>query len=331
LLAFGGDRAEAIRNYRSALGHFEGLAAMDPRDLRRQEDLMSAVRQIGFAQFETGDLAAAAGSFRRYLQIAEGLQAIDAAGGKPPNAAIRRDVAAGYDHLGEILSKSGEREQGIANIRKSLGIYQELFDADRENPAARRSVIAAEEVLGDALLAAGRSSEAIDMYHRALDLLEVQLKQDPQNVQAQRDVTVALGRMADALIGAGRQTSARPVTERALKMLAPLVNAPQPSEMDLQQYAWIRVTTPFADLRDAAAALRCAQKAVAITNGTDPAMLDLLARAMAASENFTGAVETEQKALALLPAGSQSDLRSEIEANLARFRSKTARPTPASK
>src|SRR5262249_7432299 len=190
---------------------------------------------------------------------------------KPPNAAIRRDVAAGYDHLGEVLAKCGEREQGIASIRKSLTIYQELYDADRENPAARRSVIAAQEVLGDALLATGRSSEAIDMYHHALGLLEVQLKQDPENVQAQRDLTVALGRMADALIGAGRQSSARPVTERALKMLAPLVNVPHPSEMDLQQYAWILVTTPFADLRDASAALRSSQKAVAITNGTDPA------------------------------------------------------------
>src|SRR5262249_54899875 len=147
-------------------------------------------------------------------------------------------------------------------------------------------------------------------------------KQDPENVQAQRDVTVALGRMADALIGAGRQSSARPVTERALRMLAPLVNAPHPSEMDLQQYAWILVTTPFADLRDASAALRSSQKAVAITNGTDPAMLDLLARALAANQNLTEAIATEEKALALLPAGTQSDLRSEIEGNLKRFRTR---------
>jgi non-specific serine/threonine protein kinase/serine/threonine-protein kinase len=331
LLAFGGDRAEALKNYHSALGHFEALAAMDPRDLRRQEDVMSAVREIGFAQFETGDLAAAAGSFRRYLQIAEGLQAIDTAGGKAPSAATRRAVAAGYDHLGEVLAKSGEREQGIAAIRKSLGIYQELLDADRENPAARRSVIAAEEVLGDALISAGRSSEAIDMYHRALDLLETQFKQDPRNVQAQRDVTVALGRIGDALIGAGRQALARPVTERALKMLVPLVNAPQPSEMDLQQYAWILVTTPFPDLRNAPAALRSAQKAVAITNGSDPAMLDLLARALALNKNLAAAIQVEQKALALLPPGGQSDLRAEIETNLRRFQSKIANPRPVSK
>jgi serine/threonine protein kinase len=323
LMAFGGDRSEALKHYNAALADFEALAAADSGNLYRLEDVMWAVRQIGFVQFEVGDLSAATASYRRYLQIAESLQRIQTANGKTASEATRRAVAAGYDHLGEILAKSGARDQGIASIRKSLAVYQELFDANRENPAARRSVVTAEEVLGDALLAVGRMSEAIDIYHRALDLLDVQLKEDPRNVQAQRDTTVALGRIADALIGARRENLARPVTERALKILAPLVSVEQPSEMDLQQYAWILVTTPFADLRNAPAALRCAEKAVSITNGSDPAMLDLLARAQAANNDHVAAIETEEKALALLPAGIQSDLRGEMQSNLARFRAKT--------
>ncbi len=331
LAAFGGDRSEALRRYGAGLAGFEALAAENPRDLRCEEDVMSTVRQIGFVQFETGDVAGAAASFRRDLQIAEGLQAIEAAGGKPAREDTRRQVAAGYDHLGEALAKSGSREEGIADIQKSLAIYRELFDADPENPAALRSVITAEEVLGDALLAAGRSSDAIAMYHSALERLDAQGARDPQNVQTQRDTTVALGRISDALIAAGREQAARPVTERALKILAPLIEVPQPSEMDLQQYAWILVTTPFEDLRDAAAAMRAARKAVAITNESDPAMLDLLARAQAVNHDYPAAVETEQKALALLPRGSQSDVRSEMESNLARFRSKIISPKPNSR
>jgi tetratricopeptide (TPR) repeat protein len=252
------------------------------------------------------------------LQIAEGVQNIEAAGGQQPSEATRRAVAAGYDHVGEILAKSGAREEGLATLRKSLAIYQQIFDMNRGNPAARRSLIAVEQVLGDALLAAGQSSDAIGAYHHALDLLEIQLKEDPQNMQSQRDMTVGLGRMADALSSAGRQNAALPITQRALAMLKPLVRAEQASEMDMQQYSWLLLTTPFVELRDPAEALRYARKAVAITNGSDPAMLDTLARAQAASNDPAAAMETEQKALALVGAG-QSDLRTEIENNLARF------------
>ena len=328
LLAFGGDRNEALKRYRDALAHFEALAASDPHNLLRQEDVMGAVRQIGFVQFATGDLEAALASYRRYLQIAEGVQNIEAAGGRQPSEATRRAVAAGYDHVGEILAKSGAREEGLATLRKSLAIYQQIFDANRGNPAARRSLIAVEQVLGDALLAAGQSSEAIGAYHHALDLLEIQLKEDPQNMQSQRDMTVGLGRMADALSSAGRQNAARPVTERALAMLKPLVRTEQASEMDMQQYAWLLLTTPFVELRDPTEALLYARKAAAITNGSDPAMLDTLARAQAANKDYASAMETEKKALALVGAG-QSDLRTEIENNLARFeRSQTSAANP---
>jgi non-specific serine/threonine protein kinase/serine/threonine-protein kinase len=329
LLAFGGDRSEALKHYRNALAHFEALAALDTHNLLRQEDVMVAVRQIGFVQFAMGDLASALASYRHSLQIAEGLQSIESAGGRQPSEATRRAVAAGYDHVGEILGKSGAREEGLATLRKSVAIYQQIFDANRDNPASRRSLIAVEQVLGDALLAAGQTSEAIGEYHRALDLLEIQLKEDPQNVQSQRDMTVGLGRMADALTSAGRQSAARPITARALVMLQPLVEAPQASEMDMQQYAWLLLTTPFLELRNPTEALLYARKAVAITNGSDPAMLDTLARAQDANNDHASAIETEQKALALLSTGGQSDLRAEIESNLARFeRSQTSAVNP---
>jgi eukaryotic-like serine/threonine-protein kinase len=318
LLAFGGDRKEALNDYRDALAHFEALASTDTHNLSRQQDVMEAVRQIGFVQFANGDLESALASYRRYLQIAEGVQSIEAAGGKQASEATRKAVAAGYDHVGEILGKTGARDEGLATLQKSLAIYEAIFAADRGNPAARRSLIAVEQVLGDALLAAGQSSDAIGAYHRALDLLETELKEDPLNMQSQRDLTVGLGRMADALTSAGRQSAARPVTERALSILKPLVRGSQASEIDMQQYAWLLLTTPFSELRNPGEALLYARKAVAITNASDPAMLDTLARAQAANNDPAGATETEHKALALVSSG-QSDLRKELEDNLARF------------
>ena len=334
LLAFGGDRTEALKKYSEALAQLEALSAVDRHNLRWQQDVMEAAMRVGSVQFQMGDLKAALSSNTRHLQIAEGLQTIEAAGGKPASTATRRAVASAYDHLGEILASTGAREEGLTKHRKSLDIYRELFQADPENPTARRDLIAVQQVMGGALLADGRSSEAIDAYHRALSLLDTQLKEDPQNRQSQRDVTVGLGRLADALVRSGRANAAHPVTERALQMLKPLIDLPAPSEMDLQQYCWLLVTTPFADLRNPPAALRYAQRAVAISKASDPGILDTLARAQAANRDFAGAAETERKALALLPAGSQSDLRKELEDNLTRFRrsaASTANPPPANR
>jgi serine/threonine protein kinase/tetratricopeptide (TPR) repeat protein len=324
-ISIGGDRNEALNRYRDALAHFEALATSDKDNLQRQRDVMDAVRQIGFVQYASGDLQAALASYRRYLQIAESIRTIESAGGQKPSVATERAVAAGYDHVGDILGKSGAREEGLAMLRKAIAIYESIYDADHENPAARRSLIAIDQVFGDALLASSQSSEAIAAYHRALDLLEIQLKEDPQDVQSQRDITVGLGRMADALTNAGRQSAARPVTVRAIALLKPLVDAPQASEIDMQQYAWLLLTTPFAELRNPTQALLYAQKAVAITDGKDPAMLDTLARAQDAVNDHAAAVMTEQKALALLQSGGESDLRKEIATNLARFERSASR------
>lgn len=325
LLAFGGDRAEALKRYLNALNQFEALTAKDTHNLGAQQDVMGAALKVGIVQDEMGDLQGALASFSRYLQIAEGLQAIEAAGAKQAGEETRRAVASGYDHVGDNLVKTGAREEGLSKLRKSVAVYQDLFDGNRENPKARRSLSASYQVLGDALKAAVRWTEAIDAYQRSVELAETQLKADPQDRQSQRDLTVGLGRLVDALLGAHEESAARAPTERALQLLKPMVAAPGASEMDMQQYCWLLVTTPFPDLKNPAAALRYAKQAVSISNGTDPGMLDTLARARAAVGDFAGAIETEEKAQALLPAGVQSDLRKEIDDNLALFRQHATR------
>jgi hypothetical protein len=59
---------------------------------------------------------------------------------------------------------------------------------------------------------------------------------------------------------------------------------------------------------------------VASSKGENPAYLDLLARAYGAAGDFKLAIETEKQALILVPLGTSSDLRRELETNLAAFR-----------
>src|SRR5260370_12920890 len=114
-------------------------------------------------------------------------------------------------------------------------------------------------------------------------------------------------------------------TVRALQFLKPRVEERDPSVYQVQAYASLLVTTPFADLRDNPAALSNARKAVAMTQEKDPGALDVLARAYARNSDFESALTVERQAIALLPPMNPSrgkpELRKTLEANLASFRS----------
>ena len=86
-----------------------------------------------------------------------------------------------------------------------------------------------------------------------------------------------------------------------------------------EDYAQLLATTPFPELRDDAAALRYARKAVAMTNEADPDVLHALALAYERNGDSPHAIETDKKALALLPAGAQSVFRTTLEADVARL------------
>ena len=112
------------------------------------------------------------------------------------------------------------------------------------------------------------------------------------------------------------------MTERALRVLRPIVDAPGASFNETYNFGWLLLTTPFQDLQDPALAKGYAAKLVSSSKEKDPNTLDLLARAYFGTGDAKQAVETETKALALLPANTQSDARKELESNLAKFRAR---------
>jgi tetratricopeptide (TPR) repeat protein len=83
--------------------------------------------------------------------------------------------------------------------------------------------------------------------------------------------------------------------------------------------AWELLTSPEEKLRDAKAALPFAQKADEITKHENWAILDTLALALFRNGRKTEAIETERKAIALLPANKQPDTRRELEQRLEEF------------
>ena len=73
------------------------------------------------------------------------------------------------------------------------------------------------------------------------------------------------------------------------------------------------------DLRDPQTALRFALQAVEMSDGENAGILDTLALAFFMTGDTAKAIETQVKAVSLLPPG-ESSVRTEIEANLAKYR-----------
>ena len=68
----------------------------------------------------------------------------------------------------------------------------------------------------------------------------------------------------------------------------------------LRRLAWIRATSPYAEVRDGRKAVQFAELANQVTGGRNTGMLSILAAAYAEAGDFEKAVATQQKAIALL-------------------------------
>jgi tetratricopeptide (TPR) repeat protein len=221
-----------------------------------------------------------------------------------------------------MIARLGKIDEGLQRMLHALEYYENRAAAVTGVPTAQRHVATRSTLIGDILVMAKRYTEAVVRFRKALSVTEKLAASDPDNEQYQRDVSMYLARLADAVAHTGNMDEAQALTRRALKALMPLVR--KGAQTDLHQYAWLLLTTPCTELRDPVTALQYAERLHEMTHGQDPRMIDLLARATAALGSPSRAVEYEVRALQLLPADTPSDLKHELETNLADFRAQAA-------
>ncbi len=157
--------------------------------------------------------------------------------------------------------------------------------------------------MGLAYLAWGRLDEAIATLRLALAL-------DPSVAQARNQLAMALtrrGRPGEAITEYREILKSDPASAEAHNALA-----------------WLLATSPSAEFRNGPEAIRLAKRAFLLSGESSAAMLDTLAAAYAESGRFDEAIETEERAIALLSAPEQESLRSGFEERMARY----ARRTP---
>ena len=149
-------------------------------------------------------------------------------------------------------------------------------------------------------------------------MTETLLSEDPKDEHLQIDRQRGFMKEIELLAANDRTEEARAETKRALDFMKPL--ADQSAQFQhAEDYAQLLATTPFAELRNDADALKYARKAVTMTHEADPDVLHALALAYERNGDKGHAIEADNKALALLPAGAASVFRTTLEADVRRL------------
>jgi len=316
VFALSGDITETLKRYRQAQQVFDSLA---PNDSQAKLNLRRVTQRIGSIQVQQGDLSGALESYRRFLQIAQEIYQAN-----PSDVSARRSVALAFEKVGDAMAQTGAVEEGLLKLGNARSLYEQIVVADPQM-RSRMDVATVDNEIGDILATAGRNEDAIKSLRSALDITQKLVAEDPKNNAYKQLLNYVLLRLAKTLYDVGKHDQARQATMHALQALRPMVDGPEPGAREILQYCLQLLNTPFKDLRAPGLARQYAKQLVETTHGKDPYALDLLAQADYATGNAAHAVETETKALALLPPNSVSDLKTELEKNLANFRARAER------
>jgi tetratricopeptide (TPR) repeat protein len=298
------NRQEALEQYAKSREVYESM----PADRAVSGGLMRSWDKTGATQGQLGDAAGAVESYRRALRYAQELKR-------------REAVEMLNQRIAYFSALSGDPAGAEETMLAAVHAYESGPNA---NP---RNLAVALRVLAEVQRRAGKLDAALADIERSLKITTELLADDPQDKRSQIDHEQGLVAKVELLSARGRKAEEREVTASALRLLKQWVERGDAADYQIQDYVKLLLHTPFAEFQDNGAALQYAQKLAAMTREADPGALDLLARAYDRVGERARAIETERKAIGLLPhaAGPRpSELRSTLETNLQAFQSRAA-------
>jgi tetratricopeptide (TPR) repeat protein len=299
------NRREALDQYNKARGLYESMTP----DRAVENAMMRAWDKTGATQGQLGDAAGALESYQRALNLARHLK-------RPEAIEILKERVAYFSALNG--DTAGAEEAVLAAIRS----YQDSADNPRNEAAAFR-------VLAEVQRRAGKIDAALESTRKSLKITADLLAEDPQDKLHQIDHEQGLIARIELLAAGGRKAEEREETARFLRLMKPWIGQSDVTDYQVQDYVRLLLNTSFPEFQDPAAALRYGQKLAGMTREADPKALDLLARAYDRNDDPAHAIETERKALALLPpvapGAKPSELRTTLESNLRQFQTRLTR------
>ena len=164
-----------------------------------------------------------------------------------------------------MLGKTGKLEEAIDHFQKALQLKPDIAEAHNN--------------LGVVLAKIGKLDEAVEHYQEAL--------------QIRPDYAEARINLGNALRTLGKLDEAIEHYQKVLQIKADSI-------VILNELAWVLATVDDEDLRDPTESVRLGKRACELTQYSYPNLLDTLAVAYAADDDFAKAIETAEKALLLV-------------------------------
>lgn len=227
---------------------------------------------------------------------------------------VRRRVL-GDEHPNTLTSMSN-----LAGSLHAQGRYSEAEALDRQTLEVRRRVLGEEHPdtlesmnnLAGGLFDQGRYVESEGLYRKTLEVRRRVLGEEHSKTLE------SVAGLAGRLVAEEKTEEARILFLELMAARRKAAEGPSSNPKTLNALAWLLLTCALEDLRDPAAALPLAEKAVEATGGRAPHLLSTLALAYSLTGAMDRAVETLRKALALLPE-ARTPLRTELEGRLGEY------------
>ncbi len=169
-----GRPAAALSSFEHALEIQDLLARDYPENARFQEYLSWTLSNIGMMQVELGRPAEALEPQRHAIAIHEGL-----ARSFPVEIRFRNDLGWAWRYFSLALAASGDLNAALLLAERAAVLYQELVQADRDDPEIRWRLSRCLDEVGLIRTELGRPAEAAGPLERAVEFYEDLVRDNP--------------------------------------------------------------------------------------------------------------------------------------------------------
>jgi tetratricopeptide (TPR) repeat protein len=229
-----GDRVGALATYRKALAIRAPLAAKAPRDEALGSELSDSYLAIGELLQYSGDLNAAAASYRKSITLLEKL-----ANAQLPSAIVRKKLAISDEMLGRVLgdneiSNLGDTKGAMELSQKSRAILETLVAEHPADRDQRLELSATDQQIAALYGGLEKREDSAAAFYRSLALTEQLIREEPLNVMYRRQTAINNRSLALLLIRMGNLPDARLRSDRSAELFGQLAKE-DPANMEAQE------------------------------------------------------------------------------------------------
>ena len=208
-----GDTPGALASYRKAIGLYEALIPADSADPTVRRELATAYVRLSEVLSSSGDTGEALAFARKGLDLQRVTADASAGGDSAVPPAVRRELAASYSRVGDLLSATGDTKAALEHRRMALAIMQTVTTTAPDDVANLRQLGTSYHKLGNSLgnpnyPNIGDASGALEQLEHATEAFARAAAAQPSNAMLQRNLAIVNSNKSDVLRALGRADEA---------------------------------------------------------------------------------------------------------------------------